>query len=123
MKPFWIDYNHWEDYKNGMYENRLDEDIAKKCIELFKSKKLYELMSEVTKQWEKSSKVNLKKTVFNRQAWIGQSTCSLHLNATINETTYAWVRLTEKERKRANDIADTVIMEYNYETLFDYECI
>lgn len=119
MKPIWIKYENWEDYKNGMYNNRLDEEIGYKCINLFKSKKLYELMKEVTLKWKISSEVNLNKTIFNRQAWIGQSTCNYHLNATINETTFAWMRLSEKERKRANDIADTVILEYHHETIFD----
>jgi hypothetical protein len=121
MKPVWIDYKKWEDYNNGMYENRLDENIALKCVDLFKSKDLYEMMTKVTQEWEISSKVNLNKTVFNRQAWIGQSTCSLILGATIEETTWAWMRLTQKERDRANDIADTVIEEYHNETLFTYQ--
>ena len=70
-----------------------------------------------------SSKVNLNKTVFNRNAWIGQATCNLWLKATIEETTWAWVRLSDRERKIANEIAEQVIKEYHNETLFTYECL
>jgi hypothetical protein len=120
MNPIWIDYVYWEDYQNKMYETRLDYEVEEKCLQLFKSHDLYDKMKEVTKRWEIASKVNLNKTIFNRQAWIGQSTCNIWFGASIEETTYAWVKLTEKEKRIANQHADRVIEEYHNATLFDY---
>ncbi len=102
-----------------MYEHRLDIEIAQKCVELFKSEQLYYLMKDIKKHYPISTKVNLNKTVFNRLPWVGQATCNLHLRATIQETTYAWMKLKYREQKRANDIATTIIEEYHNATLFD----
>lgn len=123
MKPYWVRFEDWEDYQNGMYSSRLDESIALKCIDLFKSENLYKKMIAILNDYPISSKVNLNKTVFNRNAWIGQATCNLWLKATIEETTWAWVRLSDRERKIANEIAEQVIKEYHNETLFTYECV
>ena len=123
MTPYWVRFEDWEDYQNGMYNSRLDESIANQCIELFKSDGLYRKMIAILDKYQISSKVNLNKTVFNRNAWVGQATCNLWLKATIEETTWAWVRLSDREKKIANEIAEQVIKEYHNETLFTYECV
>lgn len=116
MKPIWINYELWEDYKNGMYLKRCDETIAQKCLELFRSNNLIDCMRNV-KAWKVSATVNLSKTVFNQQAWLGQATMSLELGATIEETTWAWVRMTKQERDYANQCADEIIKEFQDENL------
>jgi|LGOV01.1.fsa_nt_gb hypothetical protein len=115
--PIWHNYLEWEDYINGMYNTRNDNVIVEQCKKLFKDKNLYNFMTETVKTWTKSADVNLSKTIFNRKAWVGQATCSYIKNATIQETTSAWVLLTEPQRKKANLLAQIVIEEWEDENI------
>ena len=111
MKPIWVEPERWEDYLNGMFENNNRQDIVIKCHNLLKSD-CYSSMKEVTKKWPLSTSVNFSKRVWNNNAWLGQATCSLYFGATIQETTQAWINLTIKEQKQANEIAERVIEEW-----------
>lgn len=111
MKPIWIEPNLWEDYKNGMYNNRSDDKIILNCYKLL-NKNCYFEMKQVTIQYVNSSKVNLSKRVWNNQAWLGQAMCNLYFGATIQETSKAWGLLDKKQQKYANKIADIIIEEW-----------
>ena len=113
----WYSFEEWEDYLNGMYDTREEEEYINKCYFLFIDNNLYNNMLETVRKWRKASAVNLSKDIFNRKSWVGQATCSYFLNATSKETCKAWFRLTKAQRDRANDIASEVIRVWEDENL------
>lgn len=115
MKQFFAHYEEWEDYKNGMYcgtVNRDEEQIknAKKVLSdpyLFKN-----ILIDLVRQWQISSKVNLTNTGINRRAWLGAAACSFKFNVTETNTRYAWNELNEKQQFEANTIAEEIINQF-----------
>lgn len=116
MKRIYHPYHVWEDYLNGMYEEKKDEhkqERIEKSIELLKnSDELYDAMVYVSVAWTHAAEVNLSNKGCNRQAWLGQSACCYAVGATESEVRKAWGLLTEEERNEANDVADRVILKW-----------
>lgn len=119
IHPVWKNYKEWEDYINGMYENKNDAEIIKQCVEILTSNNLKEHMENTTKSYKISAKVNLTNKMFNPISWLGQATCNLLIGASARETCQAWLMMTEQQQKDANKIAKEVIEEWrrNYENL------
>jgi hypothetical protein len=119
IKPIWKNYKHWEDFKNGMYQNGHDKEIVKQCYEILTSENLKENMKDVTKTYEISTKVNFTNKMFNPVSWLGQATCNLLIGATAQETCQAWIIMTKEQQTKANNIAKEVIKEWRekYESL------
>lgn len=118
MKKVYRHYTLWEDWKNGMYEDKDDQELVRRAIVLLSTPKLLLLaMQKVTSVWTVSTEVNLSNRSRNRQAWMGQSACSLIYTVPENLTKEAWRSLTEDERTEANKIADQVIEEWEKEYL------
>lgn len=119
IKPKWIIYNEWEDYKNKMYENSNDKEIVKQCYEILTSENLKDNMIDVTKTYTISTEVNFTNKMFNPVSWLGQATCNLLIGATAKETCQAWLMMTKKQQDNANSIAKEVIKEWRkeYESL------
>jgi hypothetical protein len=112
IKPFWIDLEELEDYKNGIYDNRKDKEFVNKCINLFKKEDVYSKMKCVQDYYPNATKVNLTNRMFNPIAWLGWATCNAHYGATKREVIEAWLLLTKEEQKSANENAKKVIEEY-----------
>lgn len=84
----------------------------------------------MVENWQVSSLVNLTNNDINKRAWIGQSTCCFSHNSPSILTRLAWNKLTQKEQRQANLIADKI---YNYwinqqtknhvKTLFENQCL
>lgn len=119
INPVWKNYKEWEDYINGMYENKNDAEIIKQCFEILTSNNLKEHMENTTNSYKISAKVNLTNKMFNPISWLGQATCNLLIGASARETCQAWLMMTEQQQKDANKIAKEVIEEWrrNYENL------
>lgn len=119
IKPKWIDYNEWEDYQNGMYQNGNDKEIIKQCYEILTSDNLKENMTDTSNTYEISTEVNFTNKMFNPVSWLGQATCNLLINATAKETCQAWMMMTKEQQTKANNIAKEVIKEWRekYESL------
>lgn len=119
IKPKWIDYNEWEDYQNGMYQNGNDKEIIKQCYEILTSDNLKENMADTSNTYEISTEVNFTNKMFNPVSWLGQATCNLLINATAKETCQAWMMMTKEQQTKANNIAKEVIKEWRekYESL------
>ncbi len=119
INPVWKNYKEWEDYINGMYENKNDAEIIKQCFEILTSENLKENMKNTTEAYKISAKVNLTNKMFNPISWLGQATCNLLIGASARETCQAWLMMTEQQQKNANKIAKEVIEEWrrNYENL------
>lgn len=112
LKPIWIDYRNWEDYKHGMYENRVNEEKILHAKEILTSRFLKQYMTNTTRTYTTSAKVNLTNKMFNPISWLGQATCLLHGGSTAQETCRAWISMTKEEQIRANNIAKEVIKEW-----------
>ncbi len=116
MKRIWHDYRKWEDFKNGMYNEVKDElktNRVSDSIALLKDEYILEIiMREVITNWFYASEQFLTHKASNRQAWLGQAACNYAHKATESETRQAWNQLTTEEMKKANDIADIVIKEW-----------
>lgn len=115
MKRIFYPYYLWEDYLNGMYKTKVDnfEHLKDKSIELLSSSDLfYEYAIKMINDWEISAIVNLTNLEQNRKAWIGQATCCYYAKVPEFITCIAWMELSEKQRKNANNIAKIVIENY-----------
>lgn len=115
INPIWEDYRQWEDFKNGMYENGHNEEIIKQCYEILTSDNLKENMTDTSKTYETSTKVNFTNKMFNPVSWLGQATCNLLIGATAQETCRAWLMMTKEQQDKANNIAKEVIEEWRKE--------
>lgn len=119
IKPIWIDYREWEDYKNGMYENGHDKEIIQQCYEILTSNNLKQEMYETSITYEIGTKVNFTNKMFNPISWLGQATCNRLINATAQEVCSAWISMSKEQQEWANNIAKEVIEEWRnkYESL------
>ena len=119
ITPVWKNYRQWEDYKNGMYENGHNKEIVKQCYEILTSDNLKENMTDTTRTYTISTKVNFTNKMFNPVSWLGQATCNLLIGATAQETCQAWLTMTKEQQDKANNIAKEVIQEWRdkYENL------
>lgn len=119
IKPIWIDYKNWEDYKNGMYDNGHDIEIIKQCYEILTSDNLKENMKDTSITYEIGTKVNFTNQMFNPISWLGQATCNRLINATAQEVCQAWMSMSKEQQDKANNIAKEVIEEWrnDYEDL------
>lgn len=121
MKQFYKEYNHWEDYINGMYEsyNQKDENkFISLALKMLTNKELFlNTCKEVLIKWPISSKVNLTNKQCNRNAWLGQATCNFKFNVPEICTRLAWGKLSKDQQLTANKIADKIInsFELSYE--------
>jgi len=103
----------WEDHKNGMYANRVDgPHIDKSKFLLSNSRRFREACVEMLFKWKVSAKENLTDANKNRRAWLGQAACCFNHKATERETKHAWKRMSEDQQKRANAVADKIILEW-----------
>lgn len=118
--PFTI----WEDYKYGMYESVCFMDaqvLIRECEMTLKCPEwLRESMQFVSHNWLYAAENNLTNTHRNRQAWLGQAACCFSHSAPEYITKLAWKNLSEIEQKRANDVADSVIQEWEEKFLSGY---
>lgn len=119
IKPIWKNYKHWEDFKNGMYQNGHNKEMIKQCYEILTSDDLKEKMTDTSNTYEISTKVNFTNKMFNPVSWLGQATCNLLIGATAQETCRAWLMMTKEQQTKANNIAKEVIKEWRekYENL------
>lgn len=108
-------YEEWEDYKSGMYDELKEGRDCRinLAASLLSDPTLCErFMREVVKRWKMASEQVLTNVSINRRAWLGQSACCLYAGVKEDETRAAWWKLTDEQRKIANDIADKVILEW-----------
>ena len=112
-KRIYHPYYLWEDYKNGLYNNKLQPELINSCVELLQNKKhFYESARLLTKSWVYCCEVNLTNNEMNRKAWIGQATCCFRFGANSETVIVAWHKLDNYYKDEANMVADIVIKEY-----------
>jgi hypothetical protein len=109
-------YIKWEDHEFGMYKKEcfMDEQrMIKDCELLLRCPEwLWESMQFCSHQWKYSAEHNLTNVNRNRQAWLGQAACCFAHGAPEYLTKLAWNNLTQEQQKKANDVADEVIKDW-----------
>lgn len=109
-------YNLWEDYEMGLYEvtcfmdaQRMVEDceMTLRCPEM-----LWEAMTFVSHNWGYASEQHLTNSHRNRQAWLGQAACCWLHGAPEYLVKQAWNNLNAEMQKKANEVADDVINDW-----------
>ena len=112
-KRIYHPYFLWEDYKNGLYENKIQPELIISCVELLQNRKhFYQSAKLLTKTWIYCSDVNLTNNEMNRKAWLGQATCCFRFKANSETVINAWHKLTDIQKEEANYIAEIVIKEF-----------
>lgn len=115
MKRIFYPYHKWEDWQNGMYKTKVNnyEYLSEKCIELLSNNQLFfEIGTNMVNEWKVSALVNLTNLEQNRKAWIGQASCCYYANVPEYITCESWMKLTQKQRTSANNIAEQIIKNY-----------
>lgn len=109
----YFNYKKWECFQLGMYETTcfLDEEtMIRDCLSTLRCECwLEECMRFVMYNWKHSIQQHLSNIHRNRQAFLGQAACCWAHGAPEYITKKAWARLTEREQRLANKIADQVI--------------
>jgi hypothetical protein len=109
-------YTKWEDYKWGMFDKTcfMDEKtMIHDCEMILRIPEwLWESMTFVSHQWGYSAEHNLTNLHRNRQAWLGQAACCLSHGAPEYLTKVAWNNLTNDQQRKANQVADDVIKDW-----------
>lgn len=124
MKPIYHNYETWEDYQNGMYDESKDgraERVEKARAILSDPGLLYECMKRVTSEWTHATEQNLSNDMYGHRSFLGQSACNIYAGVKEDETREAWGLLTETQRIRANRVADKVIEEWKKEQRGQYQ--
>lgn len=116
--------SHWEDWKNGMYENNLynkDKKVAK-AVYLLSTPHMFEnIAKQVIAKWRYSSEHHLTNMGRNRQAWLGQASCCFFAGTPEILTKEAWHQLSSYHRNRANGVADKVILLFERNLIYKYQ--
>lgn len=114
LKKIYHEWQLWEDYKYGFYDNNNDKIlITNKVIHMFSSEKLTEkYMGRVINEWKYSCEQNLTNESMNKIAYIGQAAACLYCGASNLTTMYSWKFLTNEIRDRSDKIASKKILEW-----------
>lgn len=109
MKQIFHRYEKWEDYKNGLFRTKVLEKNTVVAYNLLKNQsELKKYMTLVVREWKNSAETNLTNPSINYQAWLGQAACCKYGGCSDLETKNAWWKLKEKERIKANNVADEI---------------
>lgn len=116
MKRQYHHFSTWEDWRDGQYRQSpgdSSEMIISRAARLLSDPVMLKAyMRLVAANWQFSSLQNMTNRNRNRQAWLGQAACSLAVGASEDMTKAAWRTLTAAEQIEANEVADTVILEW-----------
>lgn len=115
MKRIYYPYHLWEDFQNGLYITKVDnhEYLISKSIELLSNAELFhEIGFKMISNWTISAAVNLTNLEQNRKSWLGQASCCYYAKCPEFITCEAWMMLTDKQRKLANNVANKLIKDY-----------
>lgn len=112
MKRIFHNYNKWEDFHHGMYNEDKDGRDARvrQAAAILGDPAVCETaMRMVLEKWPIATEFNLSNAEINRRAWMGQAACSVYAGVHEDETREAWGFLTSEQRTEANAIATRLI--------------
>lgn len=117
----WVQYNDWEDWKNGMWRKlpAIEEEFILATAIEFTGKWIDygAAMGEVIVEWPKTMVNSLSNNSINRRAFLGHCACQFKLGIPEYITRLAWRELTNQQRFDADKIAEIHIKNWvkNYE--------
>lgn len=117
IKRVYHHYHTWEDYQNGMYKPSNDTELIERAKYILSTPSVFrEAAKEVLYTWTIATTVNLTNNTCNKKAWVGQASCCYLYGVPEVLTRTAWGQLTDDQRRRANDVAESLINNwiYNY---------
>ena len=111
MKQVWHRYEHWEDYKAGMWRKVTNEDeLLKVAIEFTGDHIRYgAAMLRAIVEWPISAENNLTDQNINQRAWVGHAGACIEMNLPEYIVRQAWGMLTKQQQDLANMAADAAI--------------
>lgn len=113
MERIYHNYENWEDFKLGFYDNisgKNKDELINKVVELFSSKSLTEkFMNKVIVEWPNSCEHNLSNISMNRIAYLGQAACCIYSGVPSTITMFAWSLVSKEKRDQADKIAESII--------------
>ena len=116
MEQIYIEYQKWEDYLSGMYNDNDVIDKDKKVINainlLSNPNEFYEVCQLIMNNWKNATDVNLSNKNQNRKAWLGAAACNYKYKVPEYLTRIAWGLLNKNVQDKANKIAEKIILEY-----------
>lgn len=116
MNRIWVNYNLWEDWKEGLYSKEKQSEMVEHVARFLKNDELFfDKSVEMVKMWPNAMNQNLSYEKSNRKSYIGQAASCYYLGANIMTTCKAWETLTKEERENANHVAARVIDFYDKE--------
>lgn len=125
MRRVYHPYTAWEDYRAGMFtvSDRIVEHEALAYELLTSAENFAHAVVELFRVWPVATEHNLTATDTNRRAWVGAAACCLMHGCTEHTVRTAWWRMSELDQRRANQVADRLITDweaggYGAETLF-----
>lgn len=102
-------WDHWEDYRAGLYGTDLNLTLLERSRALLRDPDAFlEAATEMVRAWPNATHHNLSNMWSGRKAWLGQATCCYVHGATSRTTRMAWGDLTNEEQRRANGVAELV---------------
>ena len=116
MNRIWHPYTEWEEYHAGMWrkvDNQEENRFLSAAVEFTGDAELYgKNMIRVINEWPISCEHNLSNVSINRRAWIGHAACCIAFGCPEYIVRKAWWRLSDEQRRLANDKADEAIREW-----------
>lgn len=92
-----------------MFGRRLDAGHIFKASRLLSSPRFGSWVQETINHWPQASSYFMERGPWNPVPWAGRLTCGLHAEATIRETTAAYVALTPPVQRQADALAGAAI--------------
>lgn len=116
MKQIYHHYTKWECYKNGFYASKHKHLSHEECENIFKNYfknlNVFEQdINKVFKKWKYSCEQFLTNKNINRVAWLGQACVCINKKIP-SRYKYSYNFLSEKEKQKANDLAQRKINEW-----------
>lgn len=114
MKKIYNPFYKWEDFNNGFFNNRKEEEYILKALELLSSPQLFEEVGvKMIDQWTFCIDENLTNSNLNKIAYLGQASCNFKYGCTSLEVKEAWKKLETEQKNKANNVAKKLITYYN----------
>lgn len=124
LKQVWIPYNEWEDYINGMWKKKVDNEseLLQKAIEFTSNHSLYgQAMGEVIHAWPRTMINSLTNPSINQRAFVGHCAVCYRLGIPEYIVRKAWKELTDEQRILADHEATKTIKRWKMKYLTTLE--
>lgn len=117
IKQVYIHYLEWEDFHAGMWRRSSDEVAdLESAIEFTGDHIRYgAAMRRVIKAWPRTMLHNLTNPSINKRAFLGHCAVCLELEIPEYITRMAWAKLTNEQRRLADEVAQKTIDEWKVE--------